>query len=74
MPLVPVHHLAGHIESLVLQHGPPPLPYPEQRRPVEALPNAERFFLGGVAAPRARKLPAAELVRTLVAETEAAGR
>jgi nitronate monooxygenase len=54
--------------------GPPPLPYPEQRRPVEALPNAERFFLGGVAAPRARKLPAAELVRTLVAETEAAGR
>ncbi len=26
VPLVPVHHLAGHIESLVLQHGEPPLP------------------------------------------------
>jgi N6-L-threonylcarbamoyladenine synthase len=25
-PLVPVHHLAGHIESLFLQHGPIPLP------------------------------------------------
>src|SRR5262249_23476876 len=25
-PLVPVHHLAGHIESLVLQHGELPLP------------------------------------------------
>ncbi|MBI1874022.1 MAG: tRNA (adenosine(37)-N6)-threonylcarbamoyltransferase complex transferase subunit TsaD [Acidobacteria bacterium] len=25
-PLVPVHHLAGHIESLVLEHGPLPLP------------------------------------------------
>jgi N6-L-threonylcarbamoyladenine synthase len=25
-PLVPVHHLAGHIESLVLQNGPLPLP------------------------------------------------
>ncbi len=53
-----------------LMAGPPPLPYPEQRRVVEALPGAERFFLGGVAAPRARELPAAELVHTLVAETE----
>jgi N6-L-threonylcarbamoyladenine synthase len=26
LPLVPVHHLAGHIESLVLQHGEIPLP------------------------------------------------
>ena len=26
VPLVPVHHLAGHIESLALQHGPLPLP------------------------------------------------
>jgi N6-L-threonylcarbamoyladenine synthase len=26
LPLMPVHHLAGHIESLFLQHGPLPLP------------------------------------------------
>ena len=26
LPLVPVHHLAGHIESLVLENGPLPLP------------------------------------------------
>ena len=26
IPLVPVHHLAGHIESLVLERGPVPLP------------------------------------------------
>src|SRR5512147_208426 len=26
LPLVPVHHLAGHIESLVLQNGEMPLP------------------------------------------------
>ncbi len=26
IPVVPVHHLAGHIESLVLQHGELPLP------------------------------------------------
>jgi N6-L-threonylcarbamoyladenine synthase len=26
LPLVPVHHLAGHIESLTLQHGELPLP------------------------------------------------
>lgn len=25
-PIVPVHHLAGHIESLWLEHGPMPLP------------------------------------------------
>ena len=26
LPLVPVHHLAGHIESLFLEHGPLPMP------------------------------------------------
>ncbi len=26
VPLVPVHHLAGHVESLVLEHGEMPLP------------------------------------------------
>ena len=26
LPVVPVHHLAGHIESLVLAHGELPLP------------------------------------------------
>jgi N6-L-threonylcarbamoyladenine synthase len=26
LPLIPVHHLAGHIESLVLEHGELPLP------------------------------------------------
>ena len=26
VPLIPVHHLAGHIESLVLEHGELPLP------------------------------------------------
>jgi N6-L-threonylcarbamoyladenine synthase len=26
LPVVPVHHLAGHIESLFLHHGPLPLP------------------------------------------------
>ena len=26
VPLVPVHHLAGHIESLVLENGEMPLP------------------------------------------------
>jgi len=26
IPLIPVHHLAGHIESLVLEHGELPLP------------------------------------------------
>jgi nitronate monooxygenase len=55
-----------------LMAGPPPLPYPEQRAAVVARPDAEGFFLGGTGAPRARELPVAELVRTLVAETEAA--
>lgn len=57
-----------------LMAGPPPLPFPEQRRVAEALPDAERFFLGSPAGRQARELPAADLVRTLVAETEAAGR
>jgi nitronate monooxygenase len=55
-----------------LMAGPPPLPFPEQRAAVAALPDAEAFYLGGTGARRARDMPAAELVRTLVAETEAA--
>jgi nitronate monooxygenase len=55
-----------------LMAGPAPLPFPEQRAAVIARPDAEGFFLGGTGAPRARELPAAELVRTLVAETAAA--
>jgi nitronate monooxygenase len=55
-----------------LMAGPPPLPYPDQRAAVAARPDAERFYLGGTDARRAREMPAAELVRTLVAETEAA--
>ena len=55
-----------------LMAGPAPLPFPEQRAAVVARPGAEGFFLGGTGARRARELPAAELVRTLVAETEAA--
>ncbi len=26
VPLIPVHHLAGHVESLVLENGEMPLP------------------------------------------------
>jgi nitronate monooxygenase len=55
-----------------LMAGPPPRPFPEQGRVVEALPDAERFFLGGAAGVRARELPAANLVRALVVETEVA--
>jgi nitronate monooxygenase len=55
-----------------LMAGPPPLPYPEQRTAVAARPDAERFYLGGTNARRAREMPAADLVRTLVEETEAA--
>jgi nitronate monooxygenase len=55
-----------------LMAGPPPLPFPEQRAAVAARPDAERFYLGGTGARRARAMPAAELVRTLVEETEAA--
>lgn len=49
-----------------LMAGPPPLPFPEQRAAVAARPDAERFYLGGTGAARARELPAAELVRSLV--------
>jgi nitronate monooxygenase len=53
-----------------------PLPYPLQRAVIADLGAVDGygFYLGGTAAPRARVLPAAELVRTLVAETEAARR
>ena len=51
-----------------LMAGPPPLPFPEQRQV-----SAEKgpLFMGGTGAARARELPAAELVRRLVAETAA---
>ena len=55
-----------------LMAGPPPLPYPEQRAAVAARPGAEGLYLGGTEARRGRDMPAADLVRTLVAETEAA--
>jgi nitronate monooxygenase len=57
-----------------LMAGPPPLPFPEQRHAVASRPDAERFYLGGTGAPRARELGAADLVRTLVVEAESAGR
>jgi nitronate monooxygenase len=57
-----------------LMAGPPPLPFPEQREAVKARPDAERFYLGGTGAPRARELSAGDLVRTLVVEAESAGR
>jgi nitronate monooxygenase len=44
--------------------GPPPLPFPEQRA-VSA--KVGPLYLGGVGAPRAREMPAAELVRDLLA-------
>jgi nitronate monooxygenase len=50
-----------------LMAGPPPLPFPEQRHVVAAMPDAERFFLGGTGAPRARELPVAELVAEFAA-------
>lgn len=53
-----------------------PLPYPLQRIVIADLADVDGYglYLGGTAAPRARQLPVAELVRTLVAETEAARR
>jgi nitronate monooxygenase len=44
--------------------GPPPLPFGQQRR-VSA--KVGPLYLGGLGAPRARELPAAELVRELLA-------
>ena len=50
------------------------LPYPLQRAVIADLAGVDGygFYLGGTGAPRARELPVDELVRTLVAETEAA--
>jgi nitronate monooxygenase len=50
-----------------LMAGPPPLPFPEQRRAVQRRPDAEGFFLGGTGARRTYERPAAELVETLAA-------
>ena len=51
-----------------------PLPFPLQRGAIGDLAGVDGygFYLGGTGAPRARELPVDELVRTLVAETEAA--
>jgi hypothetical protein len=48
-----------------LMAGPPPLPFPEQRKVA-----AEKgpLFMGGTSAARSRELRAAELVRLLAAE------
>ena len=53
-----------------LMAGPPPLPFPEQRRV-----SAEKgpLFMGGTGAPRGRELGAVELVHLLVAEAESTG-
>lgn len=52
VPFVPVHHLAGHIESLVLEHGE--LPYPSSvlvvsggHTSVYLVPDAGRYELVG---------------------------
>ena len=42
--------------------GPPPLPFPKQRA-VSA--QVGPLYLGGLGAPRAREIPAAELVAEL---------
>jgi nitronate monooxygenase len=51
-----------------LMAGPPPLPFPEQRS-VSA--ETGPLFMGGTGSRRGRELPAAELVRLLVEETDA---
>jgi nitronate monooxygenase len=51
-----------------LMARPAPLPFPEQRA-VSA--ESGPLFMGGTGSPRGRELGAAELVRLLVAETEA---
>ena len=50
-----------------LMAGPPPLPFPEQRKV-----SAEKgpLFMGGTGAARGREMSAAELVRLLVAEAK----
>jgi len=52
-----------------LMAGPPPLPFPEQRKV-----SAEKgpLFMGGTGAARARELGAGELIRLLVVEAERA--
>jgi nitronate monooxygenase len=54
-----------------LMEGPPPLPFPAQRKV-----SAEKgpLFMGGTGAARARELGAAELVRLLVSEAKSAER
>ena len=52
-----------------LMAGPPPLPFPEQRSVAAA---KGPLFMGGTGAAGGRDLGAAELVKLLVAETEAA--
>jgi nitronate monooxygenase len=52
-----------------LMAGPPPLPFPQQRA-VSA--ETGPLYMGGTGAPRGRELEAAELVRLLVEEAEAA--
>ena len=51
-----------------------PLPFPLQRGAIADLSAVDGygFYLGGTGASRARELPVDELVRTLIAETEAA--
>jgi nitronate monooxygenase len=58
----------GVLEELMA--GPPPLPFPGQR---EVAAEKGPLFMGGTGAARGRELSAAELVRVLVSETEAAG-
>jgi nitronate monooxygenase len=55
-----------------LEAGPPPAPYGVQRVLLEPFRSHPGYgwYLGGTGAPRARELPAAELVRVLVEETE----
>jgi nitronate monooxygenase len=57
-----------------LDAGPAPLPYPVQRALFFGLDQSDGYgwYLGGTNAARARELPAAELVRVLMAETEQA--
>jgi nitronate monooxygenase len=54
-----------------LMAGPPPLPFPEQRR---VAAESGPLFMGGTGAARGRELKAAELVRLLAEETEEAAR
>jgi nitronate monooxygenase len=57
-----------------LDAGPPPAPYGVQRALLDPFRsvNGHGWYLGGTGAPKARELAAAELVRTLARETEAA--